>query len=125
GGQSNQVTTVERRTNSSPWATVGAVQCGVDGILQFEDTGARPETQYFYRLTWIAGAAAGSTAPVEVFVPRLRFALSGASPNPAPRGLSVSLSLPDAAAAKLEVWDVAGRRVASREGGCRGPGDHL
>jgi hypothetical protein len=125
GGQSNQVATVERRTNSSPWTPVGAVQSGVDGILQFEDTRARPETRYFYRMTWVAGAAAGSTAAVEVFVPRLRFTLIGASPNPAPRGLTVYLSLPDAASAKLELWDVAGRRVASRDVGALGPGDHV
>lgn len=125
GGQANQVTTVERRTSTSPWITLGAVQSGVDGMLQFVDTGARPETRYLYRLTWIAGAAAGSTAPVEVFVPRLRFTLTGASPNPAPRGLTILLSLPDAAGAKLELWDVTGRKVASREVGVLGPGDHV
>jgi hypothetical protein len=57
--------------------------------------------------------------------PPLRFALDGARPNPARGGrLSIAFSLPVAMPATLEVLDVGGRRVASREVGSLGAGRH-
>ena len=52
------------------------------------------------------------------------FALRGAVPNPAIHGLRVVFSLASAAPARLEVIDIAGRRVVSRELGALGPGTH-
>jgi hypothetical protein len=52
------------------------------------------------------------------------FALHGAVPNPVRGDFRVSFRLPDAAPARLEVFDVAGRRVASEEVGSRGAGVH-
>ena len=53
------------------------------------------------------------------------FDLRGVIPNPAHgTGFNVSLSLPDARPATLQVLDVAGRRLASREVGVLGPGRH-
>jgi len=52
------------------------------------------------------------------------FALHGASPNPARGALRVSFTLPDDRPARLEVWDVAGRRVAARDVGALGTGAH-
>ena len=52
------------------------------------------------------------------------FALYGIHPNPAFSGASVSFALPDAQPAMLELFDVAGRRVWSREVGGLGTGDH-
>ncbi len=43
-----------------------------------------------------------------------RLSLEGAFPNPASGRLAVHLSLPDAAPARLELLDIAGRRVESR-----------
>lgn len=116
--------TVERRTAESAWATIGTVHTDPAGMLTYEDTAAQPATHYLYRLTWLSGAAAGSTAAVEVIVPRLRFALIGPSPNPAVHGLTVTLSLPDAAPARLELLDVSGREVLARDVGPLGAGDH-
>ncbi len=54
------------------------------------------------------------------------FALAGVTPNPATSGrLSVAFALPDGAPATLELLDVAGRRVASREVGALGAGRHI
>ena len=55
-----------------------------------------------------------------------RFALEGARPNPA-RGnrLNLWFSLPSSDAARLELMDVSGRRVADREVGSLGAGQHL
>lgn len=52
------------------------------------------------------------------------FALRGFVSNPARTGTALEFSLPDAAPARLEVLDVAGRRVASRDVGAWGAGTH-
>lgn len=61
---------------------------------------------------------AGPSAPAEL-------ALSGAQPNPGRGGtLGVAFTLPSAAPARLELLDVAGRRVAVRDVGALGAGRH-
>jgi len=53
------------------------------------------------------------------------FGLGPAWPNPATGGtLTVSFTLPDGGAATLELFDVAGRRIASRDVGSMGAGAH-
>jgi hypothetical protein len=42
-------------------------------------------------------------------------ALSVASPSPIQRGLEITFALPNPAPARLELLDVAGRRIAARE----------
>jgi hypothetical protein len=55
----------------------------------------------------------------------LAFALEGVRPNPASgRQLMVHFTLPVAQAARLELLDVAGRRVAARDVGALGAGAH-
>lgn len=54
------------------------------------------------------------------------FALDGATPNPAPGGLlRVAYTLPEAAPASLELFDVKGRRVASADAARAGAGRHV
>jgi hypothetical protein len=55
----------------------------------------------------------------------LVFALYGARPSPAVGNLRIAFALPDAKPAKLELLDVAGRRVMSRDVGSLGPGRHV
>jgi hypothetical protein len=50
------------------------------------------------------------------------FALNGARPNPAGRNLSVSLTLAGQGPATLELLDLTGRRIVTRELGSLGPG---
>lgn len=52
------------------------------------------------------------------------FALRGFTRNPAPSDALLEFSLPDGASARLDVFDVAGRTVASREVGSYGAGTH-
>ncbi len=52
------------------------------------------------------------------------FALHGVRPNPAPTGAVVSFVLSDAQPASLELFDVAGRCVWSRDVSVLGPGEH-
>jgi hypothetical protein len=53
---------------------------------------------------------------------KLKLALEGARPNPARGGLRVWFTLPSREAATLEVLDLLGRRLVSRQVGSLGPG---
>jgi hypothetical protein len=53
------------------------------------------------------------------------FAVHGLLPNPSRGALRVAITLPSAEPAVLEVFDVSGRRVASREVGALGAGEHI
>lgn len=53
-----------------------------------------------------------------------RFALHGASPNPGRMGVQVRFSLPDASPATLDLHDIAGRKLWSRDVGALGAGEH-
>ncbi|HKQ58962.1 MAG TPA: right-handed parallel beta-helix repeat-containing protein [Candidatus Eisenbacteria bacterium] len=60
-----------------------------------------------------------------VTTPRFEFALLGPTSQPARGGaLGIAFSLPDAAPATIELVDIAGRRVATREVGSLGAGRH-
>ena len=62
-------------------------------------------------------------AQVSVEVPRTaRLALAGMLPNPGGREAAVRFQLPRAAPARLELLDIAGRRLLRREVGSLGPG---
>jgi hypothetical protein len=52
------------------------------------------------------------------------FALKGVTPNPAKSDMNVQFSLPDGKRATLSLFDVSGRRVASRDVGSLGAGRH-
>ena len=55
----------------------------------------------------------------------IRFALDAVRPNPSRGGaLAVSFMLPTPAAAALELYDIAGRRIAASAVGALGPGRH-
>ena len=60
-----------------------------------------------------------------VVIPRIALALSPVQPNPAVAGaLAVEFELPDAAPARLDLLDVAGRRIESQAVGLLGAGRH-
>jgi hypothetical protein len=65
----------------------------------------------------------GTTAVGDAPTPSV--ALLGISPNPAVGELHVSFSLTEAGPAELALYDVAGRKVASREVGHLGVGRHM
>jgi hypothetical protein len=115
---------VERRLGAEPWQVLGRGLSDGAGAVRFVDADAAPGAHYEYRMRWDAGASSATTAPAPIDVPALRFALARAT-NPSLDGLAVAFSLPDAAGAKLEVLDVAGRQVVSRAVGDLGAGDHV
>jgi hypothetical protein len=56
--------------------------------------------------------------------PRPALTLLGTRPNPSVGAICVVLSLPDASPARLELFDIGGRRITALEIGGLGPGTH-
>ncbi len=100
------------------------------GGTGFVDAAGSP---YYYKLVAVdahgnASAPAfvmpAGTVGVEDDVPAFEFALAGAWPNPVRGESSVRFTLPRATNARLEVLDVAGRRVAMLANGPLEAGEH-
>jgi hypothetical protein len=116
GGSAEFTATVERREAATDFTALGTTTRDGTGRMSFTDATVAPGGRYAYRISWLEGATPRASSEVWVDVPAAAsFALDGARPNPASRGVFVSLSLPDAAPARLELLDVAGRRLAERQ----------
>jgi hypothetical protein len=116
--------TVERSDDGVSWSARGALVADGGGEVRFADAGLAPG-RYGWRLVLATPEGATRAGETWLDVPRtLALALSGARPNPASDRLVVSFVLPARAGARLELLDVAGRRVRSREVGSLGPGAH-
>jgi len=68
----------------------------------------------------------GESAPMAPVggAPKVEFALRAITPNPTQQFIRVNFTLPDARPGKIEVFNVSGRLVASREVGSLGIGFH-
>ncbi len=114
---------VERRDDASEWLTLGSPDATGTGLLTYEDS-VPAGGRYAYRLRY--GADRAATEPAWITIPSgLALSLGGFRPNPAVGAISVSLSLPSGDPATLELVDVAGRRLLSRDLAGLGPGSHL
>jgi hypothetical protein len=110
------VATIERRENTTSFAAIGHATADDAGNLSFADTTVTPGGRYAYRLAWTADGTPYTTSEVWVdvpAVPAVALALSGA--NPVWPDVLVSMVLPDATPATLELFDVTGRRLARRQ----------
>ena len=67
----------------------------------------------------------GPPVAVHPQAPAVEFALFGLRPSPAVGPVRVSFALPDASPARLELLDIAGRRILHQEVGSLGPGRHI
>ncbi len=115
---------VYRRTETSEWLQLGPATRLSPELLEFVDTGLQPG-RYAYRLVYQDGGQESFTEESWVTVTgSSELALAGFRPNPAQGAASMHFSLPDAAPAHLEIHDVRGRMIDSREVGSLGPGEH-
>jgi hypothetical protein len=118
--------TVYRRGQGAEWAALGRASFDGGGRLRYEDHEVAPGARYAYRLGWNESDAEHFSAETWVEVPvALVFGLEGARPNPAVGPLTVAFTLPRSEPATLELLDVSGRRILSREVGGNGPGRHV
>ncbi len=117
---------LERNVDETGWAPLARVTPDGTGTLAYDDRDVTPGHRYGYRLLVQIGGATTPMGEAWVTIPATAtFALRGVQPNPSEGELTVALTLPDAAPARLEVFDVSGRRVASRDVGTLGAGMHL
>jgi hypothetical protein len=116
--------TVERRTPSGDWQPVAEIRPDGSGRLGYEDRSVTPGGRYGYRLAYRDGGDLRHTDEAWVDVPALRFALRGLTPNPSLGEVVVAFWLASGEPATLEVFDLRGRLVESREVGGLGPGAH-
>ena len=114
---------VEKSGDGVQWAVLTTTMPDANGILQLTDNEVSPGRRYGYRLT--GDVFDGSLGEVWLDIPAFVLSLTGAVPNPArSRPFLVRFMLPDGSPARLELLDVAGRRISSREVGRLGAGQH-
>ena len=119
-----QPVTVVRAENDGAFTAMANLTADGGGRIGFHDATVVPGRHYRYALSLEGGARRLGEAPIDVpFAPA--FALGGAYPNPAVRDLALAFSLLDASPARLDVFDLAGRRVAGRDVGTLGAGRHV
>jgi hypothetical protein len=118
---------VYRAETGAGWTSLGTRVADGNGTIRFEDTGVVQGRSYGYRLRITTPQGEVTAGETYVTIPiGARFALRGARPNPSPGPtLDVLFSLTDERPAVLELLDLGGRCVASREVGSLGPGNHV
>jgi hypothetical protein len=125
GNGSGTAATVYRAGADGAWSPLGAGSFDGNGELTFVDRTVTLGRRYGYRLRLLedGGESFHGEAWVEVPGPS-ELALSGPRSNPLVGDLSVTFTLPTARPARLALFDVAGRRLLSREVGSLGAGSH-
>ena len=115
-GEVGLAATVYRRTEATDWESRGTITAGADGVLAYEDAAVTPGTHYGYRLGLHLGDVEEPVGEVWVVVPRrsLDLAIDRLQPNPSFGELQVLYVLPDDTPARLQLLDVAGRRLGER-----------
>jgi len=119
------VATLERSERDGAWRPLATLAPDGEGRLRYDDRDVEPGRRYGYRLAWTEDGAPRTSADVWLETPlALPLALHGFTPNPSPGAATVAFTLPAAGEARLEVLDVAGRRLAAHEVGALGAGRH-
>jgi hypothetical protein len=116
---------VHRRTMNSDWQSLGSVAGDGSGHLRYEDGTVSAGTRYAYRLGYLEQGLERFSAEAWVEVPALKLALEGLRPNPAVGELMALFTLPSGAPARIQLLDVTGRVLFTREVGPLGAGSHL
>jgi hypothetical protein len=113
--------TVYRRTDGETWAALASVVPDARGLLDFKDDAVLPGARYGYRLEDPDGRVLDE---VWLDVPpaaALEFRLSS---NPSTAGIVAEFSLAEPGAARISLFDVAGRKRADLWLGPLGAGSH-
>jgi hypothetical protein len=114
-----------RRTPTTGWQAIGRATADGAGYLRYTDEAVTSGTRYGYRLGILDGDQEVFAGEGWVEVPVVELALGGARPNPSQGAVTASFSLPSNAPARLDLVDLAGRLVTTRDVGSLGPGNHV
>jgi hypothetical protein len=124
--QGGAIATVYRRDSGSGWRAIARTTPDGTGRVRFEDTAVVPGSRYVYRLGTQQSGSEVTGGETWVDVPlAFTLALRGLVPDPATGPVAVALSLASSQPARLEILDVAGRVVVSRDFAGLAPGAHL
>lgn len=109
---------VYRRAGDAPWELLGRALPDGSGYLRWEDADVVAGTTYAYRLGLPSDAGETAAGEIRVMVPEPAVDLSIRVPSPVVGGdVTVSLAMPAGRSARVELFDVGGRLVASRHVG--------
>jgi hypothetical protein len=108
--------TLYRSVAGGPWQTITTVATGGDGLIRYQDRDVTAGTRYDYRLGAWDVDHESYFGDVSVHLPTLSLAIGSLRPNPS-GGSAVTLAYSTAAAGtvRLDVLDVAGRRMLGRD----------
>ena len=125
GGDPISQVQVERHEPEDSWTTLASVTADGRGMLEYVDTDVVPGRFYAYRLRLMGTNGFFFAGDASVRVPlQAMLSLAGFQVLSV-RSFQVGFSLASGAPAKLSLFDVAGRRVFSREVGALGAGSHV
>ncbi|HTO90019.1 MAG TPA: T9SS type A sorting domain-containing protein [Candidatus Sulfotelmatobacter sp.] len=101
-----------RARDSEAWALIAQPLADGTGSIRYQDRDVSPGERLRYRLELVGSAA--PTIETQVRVPALEpFAITRVEPNPSPGRFTLAIASPVAAPLRVELLDVAGRRVAA------------
>jgi len=117
---------VEVSRDDQGWYPDGLIAADEQRRCAFEDREVKPGSTVGYRLRAMVNGMAMVSAVTTVHVPTLTpFAIAGLRPNPSHAAPAVAFTLSERTAIRLEVYDLAGRRVWESDLGVLAPGPHL
>jgi hypothetical protein len=122
----NLSVTVQRRATGEDWLARGEGSPDGAGHMTFEDREVVSGAQYDYRLRIVEPGGERFYGETSIRIPlRSGLSLQRMSPNPSGGDPLVSFALGSSQPAALELFDVLGRRVLTREVGSLGAGAHI
>ena len=110
--------TVQRRSAVSDWADLGLADAESGTFVRYEDRSVAPGERYAYRLFVQSARDQGYSNEVWILVPSgagapLALRLDPVYPNPFQTQTTLNFGIPAAAAVRLGIYSVSGRRVAT------------
>ena len=112
-----------RTAGSVTWDSLGTLLSDNTGMLTYTDAQVQVGETYDYRLGVMQGGTEYFYGQVTVTLTGF-LSLAGAWPNPASATSVIAFTLASAGPATLDLVDLTGRRVLSRDVGSLGPGPH-
>jgi len=117
---------IERATQHGGWAQIARVAPDGTGFVSYTDAGLSPGMSYGYRLRLGTDAASPVSNETWLSVPlAASLALNGTLENPSHGVIHASISLPGSSPARLQLFDITGRLIESRDVGSLGAGNHV
>jgi hypothetical protein len=106
--------TLYRREGSGPWLSLVTLLANGSHRVTHEDRTVTPGAAYHYRLGLDVDGVEIFAGETSVSVPAAFFAIEGARWESGAGAISVAFTLPARGAARLEVYDVSGRRIVQQ-----------